>query len=834
MAIDPVCGMTVDEQKAPATAVHEGTTYYFCAPACKRTFEKDPVAVLTGGPKGMAPPVQMVTMMPMRAKPAESKAPLTPTLSLQGRGTSNAAKAETLTIPIEGMSCASCVAKIETGLTAMRGVVRASVNLATEKATVEYLPGVTGTNAIQETIRGLGYTPVLPPARGTEVPSAPTAMDERKQAAYRDLRTRFWVAALLTVPVMILGMGDHLGLPLPRSASFWAQLLLATPIQFWAGWQFYKGTIAVARHGSTDMNTLIALGTSAAYGYSVAATIAPGAFTAGGATPAVYFDTSAAIITLILLGRLLEARAKGRTSEAIKKLIGLQAKQARVIRDGLELDIPIEAVRVGDVVVVRPGEKVPVDGVILEGSSSLDESMLTGESLPVDKGPGDRVIGASLNNTGYFRFRATQVGADTALARIVRLVEEAQGSKPPIARLVDRVASVFVPIVIGIAGLTFAAWYAFGPAPTALTLALVNCVAVLIVACPCALGLATPTSIMVGIGRGAEQGILIRGGDALEHARELTTVVLDKTGTLTKGEPAVKEITMRREGWTADSLLRSAASAEQGSEHPIGEAIVRAARDRGLTLAAAAEFAAVPGHGVRAVVEGQTVRVGNLRLMEAGGLSVTGLETEVERLSGAGMTPMFVAVEGTVAGVIAVADTVKEFAREAVTALKTMGLTVVMLTGDNPRTAAAVAKEVGIERVLAEVLPEAKVTEVKRLQREGQRVAMVGDGINDAPALAQADVGIAIGAGTDVAMEAAGITLIGGDLRGVAAAIGLSRATMRNIKQNLFWAFIYNIVLIPAAALGWLNPILAAGAMGLSSVSVVSNALRLRYFRSAG
>jgi Cu+-exporting ATPase len=835
MAIDPVCGMTVDEAKAPATAVHRGTTYYFCAPGCKRTFEADPEAVLRGGPKGMGePPVQMVTM-PMRTKPVAPEAPLTPTLSLEGRGqATEPAKPATLTIPIEGMSCASCVAKIETGLTAMPGVVRASVNLATEKATVEYLPGVTGTNAIQETIRGLGYTPVLSPARETEAPSAPTAMDERKQAAYRDLRRRFWVAALLTVPVMILGMADHFGWSLPRSVSFWMQLLLATPIQFWAGWQFYKGTIAVARHGSTDMNTLIALGTSAAYGYSVAATIAPDAFTAGGATPAVYFDTSAAIITLILLGRLLEARAKGRTSEAIKKLIGLQAKQARVIRDSLELDIPIEAVRVGDVVVVRPGEKVPVDGVILEGFSSLDESMLTGESLPVDKGPGDQAIGATLNRTGSFRFRASQVGADTALARIVRLVEEAQGSKPPIAQLVDRVASVFVPIVIGIAGLTFAAWYAFGPAPTALTLALVNCVAVLIVACPCALGLATPTSIMVGIGRGAEQGILIRGGDALEHARELTAVVLDKTGTITKGEPAVKEIAVRREGWTADSLLRSAASAEQGSEHPIGEAIVRAARDRGLTLATAAEFGAVPGQGVRAAVEGQTVRVGNLRLMEAEGLSVAGLEAEVERLSGAGMTPMFVAVGGTVAGVIAVADTVKEFAREAVTALKAMGLTVVMLTGDNPRTAAAVAKEVGIARVLAEVLPEAKVTEVKRLQREGQRVAMVGDGINDAPALAQADVGIAIGAGTDVAMEAAGITLIGGDLRGVAAAIGLSRATMRNIKQNLFWAFIYNIVLIPAAALGWLNPILAAGAMGLSSVSVVSNALRLRYFRSAG
>src|SRR2546422_788177 len=823
MAIDPVCGMTVDEQTAPAKAVYNGTTYYSGAPGCKRTFEKDPEAVLKGGPPGMGhAPAQM---MPMR-----KVGPPTLSLPRQGGGmTASTAKPATLTIPIEGMSCASCVAKIEHGLSAVPGVSRAAVNLATEQATVEYQPGVTDPAAIQETIRSLGYTPVLPAAPAAQAIVSPESREDRKQVAYRALKRRFWVAAALSVPVMLLGMSEHLGLPVSQETSFWLQLLLTTPVQFWAGWQFYKGAWAVARHGTTDMNTLIALGTSAAYGYSVAATVAPGVFTAGGAIPQVYFDSSAAIITLILLGRVLEAQAKGRTSEALTRLIGLQAKQARVIRDGRELDIPVEEVKVGDIVIVRPGEKVPVDGVILEGTSSLDESMLTGESVPVDKSPGDQVIGATLNKTGYFRFKATQVGADTALAQIVRLVEEAQGSKPPIARLVDQVAAIFVPIVIAVALLTFGLWLAFGPEP-AFTKALLNFVAVLIIACPCALGLATPTSIMVGIGRGAEYGILIRSGAALEQARALTTVVLDKTGTLTTGELAVKEIVVRQEGWSREKLLQFAASAEQGSEHPIGKAIAKMARELRIALEPLKGFAAVPGHGIRATVKGQPVRGGNLRVMEVDGLKVGRLEAEAARLAEAGLTPMFVAVGGTVVGVIAVADTVKKHAREAVSALKIMGLDVVMITGDNPRTAAAVAKEVSIERVLAEVLPEAKALEVKRLQGEGWRVAMVGDGVNDAPALAQADVGIAIGAGTDVAREAADGTLICGDLRGVATAIQLSRATMRNIKQNLLAAFIYNVLLIPVAALGWLNPILAAAAMGASSVSVVSNALRLRFF----
>jgi len=732
----------------------------------------------------------------------------------------------TLTMPIEGMSCASCVAKIEQGLCTVPGVLRASVNLATEKATIEYQPGMATPESLQNAIRSLGYHPVLP---GIRESGTPASKEARQQSADRALLTKFWVAAALTVPVMLLNMSEHLGLPLSQALSCWLQFLLTTPIQFWAGWQFYQGAWAVARHGTTDMNSLIAVGTSAAYGYSVAVTLAPELFTAVGPIPQVYFESSAAIITLILLGRLLEARAKGRTSDALTTLIGLQAKQARVIRDGRELDVPIETVRVGDMVIVRPGEKIPVDGVILEGHSSLNEAMLTGESMPVEKGPGDRVIGATLNGTGSVRFTATQVGADTALARIVQLVEEAQGSKLPMARLVDQVAAVFVPIVISLALLTFVMWFAFGPAP-AFTPALINFVAVLIIACPCALGLATPTSIMVGIGRGAEQGILIRSGEALEQARALTTIVLDKTGTVTTGTPAVVEIVMVRDGWSRETLLRYAASAEQGSEHPIGKAIVQAARDEQITLESATGFAALPGHGIRATVRGELVRVGNLRLMETDGLSLVRVEADGARVAEAGLTPMMVAVGANVIGIIAVADQVKAHACEAVVALQALGLEVVMLTGDHPRVAASVAKAVGIERVLAEMLPEAKAREIKRLQSEGQIVAMVGDGINDAPGLAQANVGIAIGAGADVALEAADIILVGGDLRSVATAIALSRAVMRNIKQNLFWAFAYNLILIPAAALGWLNPILAAGAMGLSSVSVVTNALRLRGF----
>jgi len=635
-------------------------------------------------------------------------------------------------------------------------------------------------------------------------------------------------------------------LPIPTGWLNLALLLLATPVQFWAGWRFYRGAWGALKHGQANMNTLVVMGTSAAYLYSVVATLAPQLFAAGRAD--VYFDTSSLIITLILLGRLLEARAKGRTNEAMKKLAGLQAKTARVVRGGEELDLPVENVEIGDVVVVRPGEKIPVDGRVASGESAVDESMITGESIPVMKREGDEVIGATMNTSGSFRFEATKVGEDSALHQIMRMVEEAQGSKAPIQRLADKISAVFVPAVIGVAAATFLVWLLFGPEP-ALTFALLNTVAVLIIACPCAMGLATPTSIMVGTGKGAESGILIRGGEALEGAHKLDTIVLDKTGTLTRGEPQLTDVVVEN-GIREEELLRLVASAERTSEHPLGEAIVRGAQDRGLPLAEADTFEAVSGGGIRARVEGLEVLVGSRRFLSEASVSEDGLLPEAEELAREGKTPIFVAVDGRPTGLMAVADVVRDEAREAVGQLHALGLEVAMLTGDNRRTAEAIARKLSIDRVVAEVRPEDKSNEVKRLQAEGKQVGMVGDGINDAPALAQADVGIAIGTGTDVAMEAADVTLISGDVRGVARAIGLSKATVRNIEQNLFWAFAYNVALIPVAAgvlyplfsdgsvpevlspvlgeYGFLNPVLAAAAMALSSVTVVSNALRLR------
>ncbi|MDE3076491.1 MAG: copper-translocating P-type ATPase, partial [Chloroflexota bacterium] len=612
---------------------------------------------------------------------------------------------------------------------------------------------------------------------------------------------------------------------------------LATPVQFWSGWQFYKGAVAAARHLTTNMNTLIAVGTTAAYLFSVGSILFPSFFGAQGAT---YFDTASLIVGLILLGRYFEARAKGQTSAAIKKLLGLRAKTARVVRDGLELDILVEEVAVGDVVVVRPGEKIPVDGVVLEGRSAVDQSMLTGESMPVEKGPGEEVIGATLNKVGSFRFRATKVGKDTALAQIVKLVEEAQGSKAPIQRLADLVTSYFVPAVIGLAVLAFAIWLVFGPDPR-LNHALLNFVAVLIIACPCALGLATPTAIMVGTGKGAENGILFRSAEALETLHKVQAIILDKTGTLTAGKPVVTDV-ISANGLGNEELLALAASAERGSEHPLGEAIVERARELALELQDVSEFQAVPGRGIDARVGQAKVLFGNLQLLRERKVAADGLEAQGAALAADGKTAMYLAAEGRAVGLIGVADTLKPNSAAAVAALKRLGIQVYLLTGDNRRTAEAIARQVGIDsdKVLADVLPDQKAAKVKELQAGGLKVAMVGDGINDAPALAQADVGLAIGTGTDVAMEAAQVTLISGDLAKIPVATALSRATMRTIKQNLFWAYAYNTILIPVAmgalypffAL-FLNPILAGAAMATSSVTVVSNALRLRGFRAS-
>jgi Cu+-exporting ATPase len=735
------------------------------------------------------------------------------------------------------MDCASCVARVEQALSSVPGVVSASVNLASEKATVEYVAG-TDIADLRRAVEDAGY----------KLGSEAQTLEDVTIAAQRELRgvrNRFIVAAVLAALVMALMWAPEF---LGKMYLLWA---LATPVQFWAGWRFYRGAWGALRHRTADMNTLIATGTSAAYFYSMVAVLFPALFTIGGIEPSLYFDTSAAIIALILLGRFLEARAKGQTSEAIKKLIGLKPKTAIVIRDGKEREILVDDVQLGDLILVRPGERVPVDGVVRQGYSSLDESMITGESMPVEKEVGDEVIGGTINKTGSFQFEATKVGKDTTLAQIIRLVEEAQGSKAPIQRLADVISSYFVPTVIGIAIITFIIWFFIGPAPS-LTFAFLNFIAVLIIACPCALGLATPTAIMVGTGRGAENGVLIRSAEALERSHQITTVLMDKTGTLTRGQPRVTDV-VTSPPWSEEEVLRLAASAERGSEHPLGEAIVRAALERKLKIPSAAGFTAIPGQGVEALVEKKRLLLGNLRLMGESGLALNGLEKEAERLWAKGKTVMFLGIDGKAAGIIALADTIKPKAKAAVRALHKMGVEVAMLTGDNWRTAEAIAKEVGIDRVLAEVLPEYKAQEVKKLQDEGRVVAMVGDGINDAPALAQADIGIAIGTGTDVAMETGDITLISGDLMGIVTAISLSKRTMRTIKQNLFWAFAYNTALIPVAAgvlyvafgssgvpsglhfilgkYGFLNPILAAAAMAASSITVVLNSLRLRQFK---
>ncbi len=760
---------------------------------------------------------------------------------------------EIVSFPVEGMTCASCVNRITRFLSRVPGVERANVNLASESATVGYDPAQVTVADLVAAVDAAGYVArveqAAAPDEAVDVAGAAEARTERDEAAARHvaaLRRRLLFAAIFTVP-LLLGLARMTVAPwLPAFLSdprF--QLVCATPVQFWAGWLFYVGAAKALRHRSSDMNTLIVVGTTAAFGYSLATMLFPSFFLAaglgmdGGVLP-LYFDTAAAIITLILLGRYLEARARSHTSDAIRRLIGLSPRTARVLRDGLELDVSIADVRVGDLVRVRPGETVAVDGVVTDGLSGVDESMITGESLPVAKRADDLVIGGTLNTTGTLTFRATRVGGDTVLAKIIRLVSEAQGSRAPIQRLADVVTGYFVPLVLGLAALTFALWFIFGPEPS-FNLALLNTVAVLIIACPCALGLATPTSIMVGTGKGAELGILFRNAESLERMGSARAVVIDKTGTLTEGRPRVTDIVRHAGALPEDEVLALVAAAERGSEHPLAAAIVReAAEVRRLVIPAVSEFVATAGGGVAADASGHRVLVGRPGHLQEQGIDVAALLPAADALAANGKTPVFVAIDGRAAAVIAIADTPKAGSTAAVAELRRLGLSVTMLTGDNRRTAEAIARSVGIDRVLADVRPDGKAAAVRALQADGTVVAMVGDGVNDAPALASADIGVAMGTGTDVAMESAGVTLMSGDLNGLVTAIQLSRATMRNIRQNLFWAFAYNAILIPVA-MGvlypftgvTLDPILAAAAMALSSVTVVSNALRLRRFNPA-
>jgi Cu+-exporting ATPase len=751
--------------------------------------------------------------------------------------------AERRELGVDGMTCASCVGRVERAIRKLPGILDASVNLATQKASIAYLPDLVDLGRVEQAISEAGYTP-------RELDGGAAAEDHERAARaaeIAELRRSVLFAAAFTVPLVLVAMlryvpavGEIMLALMPERGWMWVELVLAAPVQFYAGWRFYRQGWAELRHLNPGMSSLVMLGTSAAFFYSLLALLVPQFFPEGSAK--TYFEAAGVIITLILLGRLLEAVAKGRTSEAIKKLMQLQAKTAGVLRDGQETEVPIEEVVVDDLVLVRPGERLPVDGVVAEGASFVDESMITGEPIPVEKRAGSEVVGATVNKTGAFTLRATRVGADTVLSQIIKMVEEAQGAKPPIQQLADRVASVFVPIVIGVALVTFSVWLAFGPTP-ALSFAFVTGVSVLLIACPCAMGLATPTAIMVGTGKGAEMGVLFRKGAALEKLARVSTVVLDKTGTLTLGRPELTDfIDLRAEanaGRGADAVLRLIAAAEAKSEHPIAEAIVNGAKQRDLELPAVTGFEADPGFGIEAHTEGHTVHVGADRYMKRLGIDLGVAAERAQALAAQAKTPLYAAIDGALAAVIAVSDPLKDGSQEAIQALHALGFEVAMLTGDNRATAQAIARQVGIDRVLAEVLPDQKAEEVKRLQREGKQVAFVGDGINDAPALAQADTGIAIGTGTDIAIEAGEVILMSGDLRGIVNAAALSKRTLWTIWLNFFWAYAYNVALIPVAAgvlyplIGLLlSPILAAAAMSISSLFVVTNSLRLRGFRA--
>ena len=747
---------------------------------------------------------------------------------------------DTATLKLRGMSCASCANSIEDAIRSVAGVSECSVNFGVEQASVTYDPQKTNLNAIQAAVDAAGYS-----AQAIQEQDLLTGDDDAerqtRQAESRDLQRKVWTGGIVSTILVVGSIPAMTGLHIPFIPlwlhNFWFQAILTAPVQFWCGKSFYVNSWkALKRHAST-MDTLIALGTSAAYFYSLFVTLFPGVLVAQGLEPSVYYETAAVVITLVLLGRLFENRARGQTSEAIRKLMGLQARTARIVRDGQELEVPIAEVQLGDVVLVRPGEKIPVDGEVVEGSSTVDEAMVTGESVAVKKQPGDEVIGATINKMGSFKFRATRVGKDTFLAQIVKLVQQAQGSKAPIQKLADQVTGWFVPVVMAIAILTFILWYNF---MGNVTLALTTTVGVLIIACPCALGLATPTSILVGTGKGAENGILIKGADSLELAHKLQTIVLDKTGTLTQGKPTVTDF-VTVDGTVNSNeikLLQLAASVERNSEHPLAEAVVQYAQSQQAELTDAREFEAIAGSGVQGYVSGKLVQIGTQRWLTELGIETQALAAQRDKLEYLGKTVIWIAVAGKVQGILGISDALKPSSAATVRTLQKLGLEVVMLTGDNRPTAEVIAREVGITRVLAEVRPDQKANTISTLQAEGKLVAMVGDGINDAPALAQADVGIAIGTGTDVAIAASDVTLISGDLQGIVTAIQLSRATMRNIRQNLFFAFIYNVAGIPIAAgilfpfFGWLlSPIIAGAAMAFSSVSVVTNALRLRNFQ---